>query len=116
MFGISYEALEDATGFSNTHNSLLEMLAFGGIPTLVLFIIYYLYTLFVAGKVILKGKMDSQTMLFFCFLVAYILGHFVAGMTESDINRLKMTTLLFSISMGFIHVINYQLKKHEKLN
>lgn len=116
LFGISYEALEDATGFSNTHNSLLEMLAFGGIPTLVLFIIYYLYTLFVAGKVILKGKMDSQTMLFFCFLVAYILGHFVAGMTESDINRLKMTTLLFSISMGFIHVINYQLKKHEKLN
>ena len=114
LFGISYEALEEATGFGNAHNSILEMLTFGGLPTLILFSVYYLYTLYVAGKVIVKGKMDTKTMLFFCFLVAYILGHFVAGMTESDINRLKMTTLLFSVSMGFIHVINYQLKKQEK--
>ncbi len=116
LFGISYEALEEATGYGNAHNSILEMLTFGGLPTLILFSIYYLYTIYVAAKVVLKSKIDTQTMLFFCFLVAYIIGHFVAGMTESDINRLKMTTVLFSISMGFIHVINYQLKKQEQLN
>ena len=116
IIGIDFDLLEQATTLSNAHNIILEMLTFGGVPTLVLFLIYFIYTISIIVRIISKKENNIDSKIFYCFLLSYLIGYFITGMTESDINRLKMTTLLFSISMGFIHVINYQLQKQEKLN
>lgn len=116
LFGYSYKNLENTLGYGNVHNSLLEMLSFGGVPTLVLFLIYFSYTLYIAVRILKRvTDLSVSDKLFLYFIVSYIIGYFVSGFTESDINRMKMTTLMFTIFLGYIHVVYYQLKAQNRM-
>lgn len=110
VFGYSFKDLEAITGRSHAHNIFIELLSFGGIPSLLLFCIFFFYTGFVAIKNIFAKNTSKECCILSIFILAYGVGYFICGLVESDINRMRMTTVCLQLALGFTHVIAYNLK------
>lgn len=115
VFGYSFRDLEAITGHSHAHNIFIELLSFGGIPSLLLFCIFFFYTGLVAIKNVFAKNTSKECCILSIFLLAYGVGYFICGLTGSDINRMRMTTVCLQIAMGFIHVIAYNIKNVHSL-
>lgn len=115
VFGYSFRDLEAITGNSHAHNIFIELLSFGGIPSLLLFCIFFFYTGLVAIKNVFAKNTSKECCILSIFLLAYGVGYFICGLTGSDINRMRMTTVCLQIAMGFIHVIAYNIKNVHSL-
>lgn len=119
LFGFNYLELRAATPGNNSHahNSFLEILSFGGIPAFVFFTCYFFYSIYIALRnVFTKATVSSEYNLMFILLLCLVLAFFASTMTEADIDRMRLSTACLQMELGFIHVINYQLKKQAKLN
>lgn len=117
LFGFNYLELRAATPGNNSHahNSFLEILSFGGIPAFVFFTCYFFYSIYIALRnVFTKATVSSEYNLMFILLLCLVLAFFASTMTEADIDRMRLSTACLQMELGFIHVINYQLKKQEK--
>ena len=100
----------------HAHNIFLEALAAGGVPTLILFSIYLVYSVYISVKNAFNNNLNLKYKVLCCFIICYFAGYIVCGLTDSIINRMRISVTCFQLILGYTHVINYQLKKHEKLN
>ena len=112
LFGFYHKELVETTGVYNAHNIFLEALSFGGIPCLILFCVYFFYTIIIASKnAFTKSQINNEYRIFFCFLFCYLCCYLIRGFTECDLNKMRMGSLCVQLVMGYTHIINYQLKQ-----
>lgn len=115
LFGFSYGELMEACGVIHAHNNYLEALSFGGFISLVLYLIYFFYSFFIALRNTFSAKTVPETWrLFFCMMVCYMIGYAIGGMTECDIDRMKLTSIAMYIFLPYIHIIDNSLKMIER--
>ena len=107
IFGFSHIELakNNAPGTTSAHNVFLHALAFSGIPGLVLFTTWILYTMVVAIRNFSIYKKDSVgkgaiCCFFMCFLFAYL----AYGMTEDcSLDGMKMISVCTQMVMAYTH-------------
>lgn len=78
-FGVNAEYFERTIGY-HTHDAYLEVLTFGGLPCLILFLLYLLFAL-ITAIADLKSK-DRDVQIIACFIFSFIIGYMVGGITE----------------------------------
>ena len=117
VFGYHYKELHNSIGFDHAHNIFIEILASGGIPSLVLFCLFMFYTIYVAIRnVFIKSNISNETRLLICLLISYLAGYLITGMTGSDINRMVFTTVVLPSVMCSTHIISQQINNSTKWN
>ena len=100
----------------HAHNIFLEALAAGGVPTLVLFCVLLIYSGLISLKNCFGKDLRFDDRVLFGFILTFYVAYVVCGMTAALINRMRISIVCFQLMLGYVHVINYQLKKQEKLN
>lgn len=111
LFGFSYGELMETCGVIHAHNNYLEVLSFGGLVSLALYLVYFFYSLFVA----IRNTLSSRTIppswrLLFCMASCYMIGYMVGGMTECDVDRMKLTSIAMYIILPYIHILDIALQ------
>ena len=108
LFGFHPDRLDERVHVASTHNLFLELLSFGGVPSLVLYAIFFFYTLYVSWKnLTLKTLMEKQQVLC-AFLFCYIVCYFIYGIAErASVNGVGEIAVLAQIVFGITHVINH---------
>lgn len=112
LFGYHYKELHDSIGFDHAHNIFIEILASGGIPSLVLFCMFMFYTIYVSIRnVFIKSSISNETRLLICLLISYLAGYLITGMTGSDINRMVFTTVVLPSVMCSTHIVRQKVSE-----
>ena len=116
LIGIDVTTLAGQTTMQvpHSHNNMLEALTAGGIPTLVLYAIYFFGSL--ATSIRLTCKKIRQPMpesFLSIFFLAMIIGQFVQGLTEVNIDKSSNDIAFFVVLMAWTHVSFYNWKKEE---
>lgn len=107
LFGFSYGELMETCKAIHAHNNYLEILSFGGLISLVLYLVYFFYSFFVAIRNTFSPRtIPSSWRLLFCIASCYMIGYMVGGMTECDIDRMKLTSITMYVILPYIHIIN----------
>lgn len=112
LFGFYPGELKERVGVTSTHNLFLELLSYGGIPSLVLYAIFFFYTFYVSYKnmkcntIVLRERVLCS--LFFC----YILSYFVCGMAENaSVIGSDEFALISTIVLCCTHMVNKEISK-----
>ena len=115
LFGFYPGELKERVGVTSTHNLFLELLSYGGIPSLVLYAIFFFYTLYVSYKnmkcntIVLRER--ALCSLFFC----YILSYFVCGMAENvSVMGSEEFGLISTLILCSTNMIRYEISKSAK--
>lgn len=82
LFGINTREFEKEVAY-HTHNMYLEILTFGGVPSLVLFMLYTVSAIIVSVKnFIFKNHISQVCLVINCLALAYIISYLVGGISE----------------------------------
>lgn len=108
FLGFNYRELFNATGQNHAHNLLLHLLSFSGLPGLILFLVYYIYTLIISLINLNNNKLLPKQRIICCFFFSFIASYFIAGLTESGgINRLSLISVIAMPIFAYTHVIYF---------
>lgn len=115
LFGYNISELAQRIA-PHAHNMFLQLLSFAGVPGLVLFSIYFLYTSYVAIKNLLNKTFSQEIKNFNCFLACYIFYFFVEGIPETaGVDSMRMSSILLQLVLAYTYIIYFQ-NKREKNN
>lgn len=114
IFGISVKWFQENIA-SHTHNMYLEVLTFGGIPSLMFFVLLIICDLFFSIKNLVNRQYMSKTMqLVNCLAFAYVVSYLIGGITEpGGVRTMRLASSVFYLMHGTIGVIwaNISMKK-----
>lgn len=117
LFGISRQALVDATGDPNAlhaHNLILQLLTFTGIPGLILYCAYIFTSTWFAIQNLYRVQ-DNKLKLLCIFIVCFIFAYYINGITEyGSLDRLRMLSLCAQVVFAYPYMIRYNLQKSAK--
>jgi len=84
MFGMSYIKLSNEVlhGTSHTHNPFIQILVSTGVPSLILFSLFFFYSIGCSIYLLAKQRKDKDNLLFACFLVSSLLSLFLQSFFE----------------------------------
>ena len=107
IIGASYESFLELTDTASSHNAILEILTFSGIPGFISFIIFSILAFIASIKAFIRFRENNKDFsCMACLLISFLVTHFVYGLTESIcINSMKMITVFFYLAIGTSHVI-----------
>ena len=102
---------------SHTHNVFLEVLTFGGIPSLFFFMIYVFSSIFISIKnMINKNEMPINIQIINCLALAYIVSYLVGGISEpGGVRTMRLAFAVLQLMIGSVVVIyaNTHARKHD---
>ena len=105
VFGYNYQDL----GAAHAHNLLLQIVSFGGIPSLVLFGIYFFSTL-VSGikNLATPNASEYDIHLLSCFCLAFIFCFMSYGITEGGaITSMRAISICTPVFFAFANLLTY---------
>lgn len=106
-FGVNAEYFEKTIGY-HTHNAYLEALTFGGLPCLILFLLYLLFAL-ITAIADLKSK-DKDVQIIACFIFSFIIGYMVGGITEpGGVRGLRLIFPVMQILIAWGSVLHHNI-------
>lgn len=84
LFGMSYMAIsnEILRGTPHTHNPFIQILVSTGVPSLILFSIFFFYSIGCSIYLLIKQRNDKNNLLFLCFMVSALLSLFLQSFFE----------------------------------
>lgn len=105
--GADYIQFEEYTKQVSSHNVILEVLTFTGIPGFVLFLTFVVLSFIASIRNFLfcrKAKSEFASMT--CIILSFFITHFVYGLTEAQcIDSMRMITIFFYLAIGASNVI-----------
>lgn len=121
VVGVSIDTIKTETTnhAPHCHNSFLETLTFGGIPTLLLFSTYILISFIFSFKSIWRTKqLPYQTRSSALFFASIVVSQFLYGLTECCIDRTGISSFVYALSLASLHTVsrNHNDKEKSKSN
>lgn len=117
LFGFDTDELHEKVNVYSTHNLFLEVLAYGGFPSLIMYCVFFFYTFHVAWKNLKSKNIITSNKVFFCFLFCYIISYFICGIAENaNVNGAEEMSLIAQIVFCCTHVCNYNMAKEDERN
>ena len=114
IFGYNDKELANRIA-SHAHNMYLQLLSFSGIPGLVLYCIYFFYTIYLAIKNFFNNAFDSSEKLLNCLFLSYLICYILYGIPEdAGVNWMKAISVYAQIIFASIHILNYNVKLEEQ--
>ena len=104
ILGFNNREFYNQTGFSHTHNAILEVLSFSGLLGLVPFLGFSLVSIYYAIKNLIScSKIDNdKAKTTVCFFVAFIVGYIFNALIENGaINKLVPISVILQIVLGY---------------
>lgn len=115
LFGYNIRTLKDSIA-PHTHNMFLELLSFSGVPGLILFIIYYFFTLYIAIRNLLNKTLMHNEKAFCCFILCFILYYFVQGIPENaGVDSIRLSSVFAQLFFAFTHIIYYKNQQQKQM-
>ena len=110
LFGFNQEELVERVGVASTHNLFLEVLSYGGLPSLVLYLIYISYTFYVACSNLRHKNLSIRYQILNTFLLSYIICYLICGIAERvSVNGSEEIAAIAQIVFCITHVIRYNM-------
>ena len=107
LFGVNADQFEQTIAY-HTHNAYLEVLTFGGLPCLILFLLYLFFSLITAITG-LRSK-DKDVQLIACFIFSFIIGYMVGAMTEpGSIRAMRIIFPVMQVLLAFMSVLHHNM-------
>lgn len=114
IFGYNDQELSNRIA-SHAHNMYLQLLSFAGIPGLVLYCIYFFYTIYLAIKNFFNNVFNSSEKVLNCLFLSYLTCYILYGIPEdAGVNWIKAISVYAQIIFAFIHILNYNVKLKEQ--
>lgn len=106
-FGVNADQFEQTIAY-HTHNAYLEVLTFGGLPCLILFLLYLFFSLITAIAVLRSKNKDVQIIA--CFIFSFIIGYMVGGIAEpGSIRAMRIIFPVMQVLLAFISVLHHNM-------
>lgn len=116
LFGISSMYFEQIIE-DHTHNVFLEVLTFGGVPSLFFFMIYVFSSIYISIKnMINKNEMPINIQIINCLAFAYIVSYLVGGISEpGGVRTMRLAFAVLQLMIGSVVVIyvSTHTRKHD---
>lgn len=121
IVGVSIDTVKAETTIHapHCHNHFLETLTFGGVPTLLLFSAYILFTFIIAFKAIWETKsLRYSQKASLLLLTGVVVSQFFYGLTECSIDKTGISAFIYALSLASLHTVsrNHNDKEKSKSN
>ena len=108
LFGINMNEYMETTELPNAHNIYLQLLTAGGIPSLILFCIWFFFTFFAAFKNLFSKEEPKEIQNLNCFFVSFIICYFLQGIPETGgVDIMSPFSIAAQIIFAYIDLIYF---------